>query len=783
MIDELFRPNPWLLLCLQGTACLVAGLAASFALRRRAARAHQVLLTALLASLLTPGLSLAAKHFGLGVFAPKTVSSGQRTVEVQPLDSSLPADAPAAQTARKSTPPSMAGPVIEVPAATRVPWGLAVACWLTATVVLLTRLALRFLLGLHLLRTADPLEAEPIGRAVEEARSRLGIERRVQIRHSAKVQSPVIWCWDREPVLLLQKAAAACPEGTDWVGIFCHEISHWRRLDHATGLFAELLTAMFPWHPLLWWAKGRLLRLSERACDDWVVATGQPGVDYAETLLSLAAQRQMAFLPMIAGKDRTMKTRIHRIIKDGCGNPRVGTRWTLAVSIAAALASVGIALAQQAPVPPQPPEPPQAQTPSEPRDRQAAPDPAEARQRESLDQAIQQVTATIRQKEALLRERSHLPLERESLRSDIEVLRWQIQRLEWERQNPGRAAQNPFGSGGMQRWTISGTTLWPPALERLLRPAEVEPATEPKPALEESLPQLQARAGELRTELRARPGMKPEIAAALRKDLAQLDAKIRERQEQLRVRIAEVEKEMQERKERAGGEQPEDRECFAELYAMKALLRASEDVAAAREQPATPQRIRRAATETEGRMRAQTRVYALEHIRPEKMQAIVEALIDKPESVTLYAEGRKAAVYATAENQQRLQRIVRIIDVPEEEYTAGVKQDGTFERMQAITLRHSSPKRMHSLLAAVLDQTGRVSLDERTRTLIVSTTLANMGRVESIVRALDVPADDRVFETEVEELRSQMRGLNEQMQQMQRRLDQIAERDRGPTMP
>jgi DNA-binding protein YbaB len=42
---------------------------------------------------------------------------------------------------------------------------------------------------------------------------------------------------------------------------------------------------------------------------------------------------------------------------------------------------------------------------------------------------------------------------------------------------------------------------------------------------------------------------------------------------------------------------------------------------------------------------------------------------------------------------------------------------------------------------------------------------------------LDTPTDGRISPTEVEELRSQMRGLSEQMQQIQKRLDQIAEQE------
>ncbi len=193
------------------------------------------------------------------------------------------------------------------------------------------------------------------------------------------------------------------------------------------------------------------------------------------------------------------------------------------------------------------------------------------------------------------------------------------------------------------------------------------------------------------------------------------------------------------------------------------------------ETSATPQRTRRIPAGTEGKTRLEARVYALEHLSPARMQAIAEALIEKPGSVTLYANGKKAAVVTAAENHQRLARIIRIIDVPDEEHLANVRQDGHAEEARLITLKHFPPTRMQNIIRAMLDQAGGVELDKRTRTLNAWTTRANMRRVASIIQELDLPADDRAFATEVEELREQMRQLGEQRQQIQNRLDQMAE--------
>ncbi len=275
MIRELFSEGPWLLLFVQATICLAVGLGASYALRHRPARAHQILLTAVLTSVLMPGLYLSAKHFGLGVLASKPVAPSNPPALGEVLS---PAESgwvtglrlPVAEIVPEPTLP-VAEPIRVIRTSLvetrRVPWKMVmVVCWSVATVTLSLLLVLRFLLGWRVVRTAQPWDSEPTLRALATARSRLGVSQSIRIRRSGSVHSPVIWCWRREPVLLVQENASRAEPRADWTGVFCHEVSHWRRRDHVTGMVTEVLTAALPWHPLLWWAKDRLLRLSEQAC-------------------------------------------------------------------------------------------------------------------------------------------------------------------------------------------------------------------------------------------------------------------------------------------------------------------------------------------------------------------------------------------------------------------------------------------------------------------------------------------------------------------------------------
>jgi hypothetical protein len=92
-----------------------------------------------------------------------------------------------------------------------------------------------------------------------------------------------------------------------------------------------------------------LISLSEQACDDWVVASGRPGTDYAESLLNLTPEGQMAFVPAVVTSKRGLAGRVRRILKDSCANPRTGARWAMTVSIAAICIAVGVAFAQTRP--------------------------------------------------------------------------------------------------------------------------------------------------------------------------------------------------------------------------------------------------------------------------------------------------------------------------------------------------------------------------------------------------------------------------------------------------
>ncbi len=342
------------MLAWQSTLCLAVGLGGSLILRRRPARAHQALLIGLMAAIAIPSLSHTVKQRGWGLLAarPVAVTSPQAEPMAAP-DTGTSFESPATTgpefTSTASSQEPEPGPAHQSRAFHTGRWLL--SAWILASGILLLRLMIRFFMSFHLVRHSSPVQVEPITAVIETAKSRLGIDRAVLVHSSERVRSPVIWCWTSRPILLIPSDTSVSGDRLDWTSIVCHELAHWKRWDHLCGLFAELMVCALPWQALLWWAHRRLVRLSEEACDDWVLACGQSGVDYAETLLDLTPQGRIAFVPSVVSSRKPLAERVRRLLQDSCGNPRPGLRWSVAAGVLAACVTLSIAFAQTRPAP------------------------------------------------------------------------------------------------------------------------------------------------------------------------------------------------------------------------------------------------------------------------------------------------------------------------------------------------------------------------------------------------------------------------------------------------
>jgi len=150
-------------------------------------------------------------------------------------------------------------------------------------------LALRIVAGQMILRRiaarGRPIEAGTARAAllVLAGRSRL---RRVRMIETDAFMVPATWGLLR-PVIALPAAAGAWP-APRLEAALRHELAHIRRGDALTQAVAELCCALLWFHPAVWFASRRMRWERERACDNAVLSTGGPDIDYAEWLFDLA---------------------------------------------------------------------------------------------------------------------------------------------------------------------------------------------------------------------------------------------------------------------------------------------------------------------------------------------------------------------------------------------------------------------------------------------------------------------------------------------------------------
>jgi beta-lactamase regulating signal transducer with metallopeptidase domain len=181
---------------------------------------------------------------------------------------------------------------------------------------------------------------------LQDACTRVGIRRPVKILVSGDLAVPVTWGVLRPSIALPR--SAMCWSRTERRAILVHELAHVCATDALIVLLANVMCALFWFHPGAWWLARRLRDECELACDDRVLAGGVRPSDYAELLLRtsdsarLAAQRPLALALSRRGDLRRRLASIVDVQRDRRA-PGPAIRWavvavTLCVSLPASAA-------------------------------------------------------------------------------------------------------------------------------------------------------------------------------------------------------------------------------------------------------------------------------------------------------------------------------------------------------------------------------------------------------------------------------------------------------------
>jgi beta-lactamase regulating signal transducer with metallopeptidase domain/Tol biopolymer transport system component len=352
--------SSWLWDCVwQSTFFLGLGGLLSLLWHRRPARAHQILLLTMAACLATPVLSEAVRQLGWGLItveptrylrAEPSSSAGGSGTPI--LTSSLPTPSTAVGSASVSSPQvsdltSSGSSKETLRASHRFAWrSLFAGAWLVLSALALVRLGGSLVKEVVIWRRAKLLQQGTVPQLVERAACRLGLRVRPQVYLSDRVASPVICCWGLHPTVVIPQSSPRISGDEAWMGILCHELAHWKRRDHWAALVSEILLVCLPWHPLVWWTRRRLDQLGELACDNWVLACGQPSEAYAESLLSLLPQRPSVFALPVVGFRKKLETRIRSILSAQQEAPNLGGRWAWVTTLATLLIAGMVAFAQ-----------------------------------------------------------------------------------------------------------------------------------------------------------------------------------------------------------------------------------------------------------------------------------------------------------------------------------------------------------------------------------------------------------------------------------------------------
>ena len=164
-------------------------------------------------------------------------------------------------------------------------------------------------------------------------RFRLGIRRPVRvIVNSAQFGPLVSGGW--RPVVVLPSALVESADQRELQSSIAHELVHVRRGDTTLCFFQTVATALWWFHPLVWWASRELDRVCERCCDQETIAgLGCRPRHYVFSLLRVAELRQhIRHVPGLSGS-RPLHITAHRL-RELMGRNRFAARPPLYCQIA-----------------------------------------------------------------------------------------------------------------------------------------------------------------------------------------------------------------------------------------------------------------------------------------------------------------------------------------------------------------------------------------------------------------------------------------------------------------
>ena len=152
------------------------------------------------------------------------------------------------------------------------------------------------------------------------------------------------WGW-RNPVVLLPASFARWDQERRDMTLF-HELAHVRRADWLTQTLAQVVRAVYWFHPLVWLALERMRIEADRSCDDIVLRAGVKPSGYAGHLVQAAREFRTAGLrPWVAiamAHPSSLNHRVQYVLDEKVVRNGLGRRRGLALALGMALLVLAI---------------------------------------------------------------------------------------------------------------------------------------------------------------------------------------------------------------------------------------------------------------------------------------------------------------------------------------------------------------------------------------------------------------------------------------------------------
>ena len=240
--------------------------------------------------------------------SPPTVRSGRDEANVARIEATThPGSAEIAERALPASSKQTRSPTIAFPKM-RI---LLLFVWLTGAVVVATNACWHIRRFNRLLSWASEIDDEWSSLAAELGRA-MGLHRLPRLVCIDHPISPALWACSFSPAIVVPQRILSRMTHQERRAVIAHELAHYARCDHWIRWLELAVTAIYWWHPAMWYARHELRNAEEMCCDAFAIAHCPPAsapeyVSGLLTLMDLLDDRQAGLVSGMGSRSQLKK--------------------------------------------------------------------------------------------------------------------------------------------------------------------------------------------------------------------------------------------------------------------------------------------------------------------------------------------------------------------------------------------------------------------------------------------------------------------------------------------